>query len=55
MINFDSLQPALVRSLLDAGWHPQRAIDVTPWLDSLRQEGYQANPKAEEILTALGD
>jgi hypothetical protein len=54
MIRFDSLRPDLLQALRDSGWHPQRRVDVGLWLDSLRQEGYAPNPKAEEILAALG-
>ncbi|WP_369175171.1 SUKH-3 domain-containing protein [Streptomyces sp. R28] len=54
MIRFDSLRPDLLQALRDSGWHPQRRVDVGPWLDSLRQEGYTPNPKAEEILATLG-
>jgi hypothetical protein len=54
MIRFDSLDPDLLQALRDAGWHSQRRVDASPWLDSLQQEGYQPNSKAEEILVALG-
>ncbi|RSS51710.1 hypothetical protein EF912_20305 [Streptomyces sp. WAC07061] len=54
MVRFDSLSPDLLRALRDAGWHPQRRVNISPWLDSLRQEGYLPNPQAEEILAALG-
>ncbi|WP_398870117.1 SUKH-3 domain-containing protein [Streptomyces mirabilis] len=54
MIRFDSLDPDLLQALRDASWHSQRRVDASPWLDSLQQEGYQPNSKAEEILVALG-
>ncbi|MFF2331207.1 MULTISPECIES: SUKH-3 domain-containing protein [unclassified Streptomyces] len=54
MIRFDSLRPDLLRALRDAGWHPRRRVGVSPWLDSLQQEGYLPNQQAEEILAALG-
>ncbi|MEU8939245.1 SUKH-3 domain-containing protein [Streptomyces goshikiensis] len=54
MLRFDSLRPDLLRALRDAGWHPQRRVSVSPWLDSLQQEGYLPNLQAEEILAALG-
>jgi hypothetical protein len=54
MIRFDSICPDLLQALRDSGWSPQRKVDAGPWLDSLRQEGYVPNSKAEEILTALG-
>ncbi|WP_443045122.1 SUKH-3 domain-containing protein [Streptomyces sp. NBC_00223] len=51
MIRFDSLRPDLLQALRDAGWHPQRGVDASPWLDSLQQEGYQPNSKAAEFLS----
>jgi hypothetical protein len=54
MIKLDSLRPALTQALRDSGWHPDRRVDVAPWVESLRQEGYAPNPKAEEILAELG-
>ncbi|WP_158712344.1 SUKH-3 domain-containing protein [Streptomyces sp. NRRL F-5135] len=54
MISFDSLRPDLVQALRDAGWYSQRRVDAAPWLESLRQEGYVPNSKAEEILASLG-
>ncbi|MGS2590061.1 SUKH-3 domain-containing protein [Streptomyces hebeiensis] len=54
MISFDSLRPDLVQALRDAGWYSQRRVNAAPWLESLRQEGYVPNSKAEEILASLG-
>ncbi|MFD4522348.1 SUKH-3 domain-containing protein [Streptomyces sp. NPDC058470] len=54
MIRFDSMCPALLRALGDAGWHSKRRVSVGTWLDSLHREGYFPNLQAQEILAALG-
>lgn len=54
MINFDSLSPELIQALRDTGWHPRRRTDITQWVDTLQNEGYYPNPRAEEILVNLG-
>ncbi|MEU4445664.1 SUKH-3 domain-containing protein [Actinosynnema sp. NPDC050801] len=54
MIRFDSLSPDVLRALGDAGWHSQRSMDVSPWLNSLQREGYLPSPLAQEILGTLG-
>ncbi|WP_120719582.1 SUKH-3 domain-containing protein [Streptomyces hundungensis] len=54
MLRFDSLCPELLQALSDAGWDPQRRVDVSAWSDALRQEGYVPNQQVDEVLAALG-
>jgi hypothetical protein len=40
--------------LMAAGWHPEREIETSPWLESLRREGWSTSDIGVDFLKSFG-
>ncbi|MFJ3502060.1 MULTISPECIES: SUKH-3 domain-containing protein [unclassified Streptomyces] len=49
-----SAEPAVRDSLEAAGWHPDRRVDISRWVNMLEERGFRLNPLALQIWENLG-
>ncbi|MFD8975416.1 MULTISPECIES: SUKH-3 domain-containing protein [unclassified Streptomyces] len=52
--SFWGTEPAVRDSLEAAGWHPERQVDITRWVDMLEERGFRLNALALRIWENLG-
>ncbi|MFY1694625.1 MULTISPECIES: SUKH-3 domain-containing protein [unclassified Solwaraspora] len=54
MIDLDKISSESLSALRGAGWHENRQVDVSEWIELLAAQGYHINEPARSTLQAFG-
>ncbi|MGL6075477.1 MAG: SUKH-3 domain-containing protein [Fimbriiglobus sp.] len=54
MVDPSDLSFDFLELLSQAGWSPDRKVDIATWVTSLESEGFRSNPTALMILESVG-
>lgn len=49
-----TLNDRIQAALRISGWHPERAVDIEPWIAQLEKVGYCMNDQSRALLRTLG-